>query len=214
MTLHRACSIIFLVLSPISFAAAQQPQSRNADIVAKHTIVMTEPPKKVPSGTVVDGPIMGNGDVGVAIGGLPQEQRFYIGKNDFWSQLVQDPMTVGGVQLSIPALDGASYREEEDLLNAEVRGTFTKAGVTVKTSSWVAATEHLLVTELKLESGADVEVHATLFPAGTVISNRSESIEIGREQHDKGRWYFNGLIDEVHLRSEERRVGKECRSRW
>ena len=199
MTLHRACSIVAFILFFVSYAAAQQPQSPSADIVSRQTIVMTQPPRNVPSGTVVDGPILGNGDVGVAIGGLPQEQRFYIGKNDFWSQMVQDPMTVGGVQLSIPALDGASYREEEDLLNAEVRGTFTKAGVTIKTSSWVAATENLLVSELKLESGADVEVHATLFPAGTAISNNNKSIEIGREQHEKGRWYFNGLIDEVHL---------------
>lgn len=198
MPLSRACSILLLTFSSISYVTAQQ-QSHSADIVARQTVVMTEPPRHVPSGTVVDGPVMGNGDVGVAIGGPPQEQRFYIGKNDFWSQLVQDPMTVGGVQLSIPALEGASYREEEDLLNAEVRGAFTKAGITVRTSSWVAATENLLVTELKLESGANVEVHATLFPTPTAISNNDKSIEIGREQHEKGRWYFNGLIDEVHL---------------
>ena len=34
---------------------------------------------------------------------------------------------------------------------------------------------------------------------GTAIADNDKSIEIGREQNGKGRWYFNGLIDEVHL---------------
>lgn len=48
----------------------------------------------------VDGPIMGNGDVGIAMGGPPEQQRFYIGKNDFWSQQAF-PLTVGGMQLTM-----------------------------------------------------------------------------------------------------------------
>lgn len=199
MTCDRACSLALLVATFGLYATAQVSKSQSEDVVARQTLVMTKPPQHVPSGTVVDGPLLGNGDVGVAIGGPPEDQRFYIGKNDFWSQMVQDPMTVGGVRLSIPSLDGASYREEEDLFSAEVRGTFSKAGVTVKTASWVAATENLLVTELSLESGTNVAVHATLFPAGTAIENNDKPIQLGREQHGDGRWYFNGLIDEVHL---------------
>jgi hypothetical protein len=107
--------------------------------------------------------VLGNGDMGVVIGGLPEDQRFYVGKNDFWSQVVQTPMTVGGIELRIPALTGATYQEEEDLFNAEVRGTFTKANLTVRTVSWVAANENLLVTEIQA-SGGSADVHATLFP--------------------------------------------------
>ena len=84
-------------------------------------------------------------------------------------------------------------------MKAEVRGTFiSSAGLTVKTSSWVAATENLLVTELESE-GPDAEVHARLFPAATAIVNNDKPIQIGREQNGKGRWFFNGLVDEVHL---------------
>lgn len=198
MTLRRVCLLVLLTLPVGLYSTGQQNQSQSANIVARQSLVLLHPPEHVPSGTVVDGPILGNGDVGVAIGGPPEDQRFYIGKNDFWSEVVQNPMTVGGVQLSIPALAGASYREEEDLYNADVRGRFAKAGLTVRTSSWVAATENLLVTELESEGG-NADVHVTLFPAGTAILNNDKPIQIGREQHGAGRWYFSGLIDEVHL---------------
>jgi alpha-L-fucosidase 2 len=195
---HSICSIIFLGVPAFLSVFAQQHDSQSAAIVTRQTLVMTKPPTHVPSGTVVDGPILGNGDVGVAIGGPPEDLRFYIGKNDFWSQQAS-PMTVGGVQLSIPALNGATYREEQDLFHAEVRGTFAKAGTIVKTTSWVAATENLFVTELQADGGSKVTIHAKLFPERTSIHNNDKPINIGREQHGRGRWYFTGLIDEVHL---------------
>jgi alpha-L-fucosidase 2 len=189
-----------LLLAPLFglSSAAQQSDSAIAAIVARQTMVMTKPPQRIPSGTVVDGPIMGNGDVGIAMGGPPEQQRFYIGKNDFWSQQAF-PLTIGGMQLTMPGLSGASYLEEEDLLHAEVRGTFKKAGTTVHTTSWVAATENLFVTKLEVDGGSSVKARAALFPVGASISNNDKPVNIGREQHGQGRWYFNGLIDEVHL---------------
>ncbi len=192
-SLFTLCAALSLIPSGAQEAAPGGPA-----IVARQTFVMTQPPKHVPSGTVVDGPILGNGDVGIAVGGPPEKQRFYIGKNDFWSQQAS-PMTVGGIELSIPELSGATYREEQDLLQAEVRGTFQKGSITLHTNSWVAATENLYVTELRNEGSSDLAVHATLFPAGTSLSDNDKHVNLGREQHDNGRWYFNGLIDEVHL---------------
>ena len=47
------------------------------------------------------------------------------------------------------------------------------------------------------------------------------SIVAGMQPCDSGKMFFNGqewkpqsMIDALHRRSEERRVGKECRSRW
>ena len=46
------------------------------------------------------------------------------------------------------------------------------------------------------------------------IYNSSEDFNIGAVESGAN-YYFDGLIDEVRVwRSEERRVGKECRSRW
>ena len=198
---HRRTKLSLLLLPIVCVTCLAQvklPDLNDTAIVGRQTVVMTKPPQHVPSGTVVDGPILGNGDVGVAIGGPPDHLQFYIGKNDFWSQQAS-PMTVGGIDLNIPALNGASYREEEDILNAETRGTFSTAGTTVKTRSWVAATENLFVTELQVTGNTDIVAHAAIFPTGTAIANNDRHVNIGREQHGNGRWYFNGLIDEVHL---------------
>ncbi|MBJ8193128.1 hypothetical protein JDS79_41040, partial [Bacillus cereus] len=52
--------------------------------MAKYNGIFKEPPRNVPSNNVVDGPIIGNGDVGVVISGLPERQRLWISKVDFW----------------------------------------------------------------------------------------------------------------------------------
>ncbi|UUZ78849.1 glycoside hydrolase family 95 protein [Paenibacillus sp. P26] len=48
--------------------------------------VFLQPPQHIPTGKWTDAPLLGNGDVGVAIGGGAEEQTLYIGKNDFWVQ--------------------------------------------------------------------------------------------------------------------------------
>ena len=58
----------------------------------------------------------------------------------------------------MPGLQGASYRQEQDMANAEVRGTFTKGGATIRTRSWVDANENLLVTALQCAGSQPVEV--------------------------------------------------------
>ena len=190
------CVLALFMTAPGLYA--QGERASGPDIVAKHTFVMTQPPQHVPTGTVVDGPILGNGDLGVALGGPPEDQRFYFGKNDFWSQQ-QSPMSVGGVALSIPDLAGASYRQEQDLSKAEVRGTFTKGSSTVHLRTWVGATENVMVTEMSLAGGGGIPVSLQLFPASTALKDNNKPVNLGREQHGNGRWYFSGLITDVHV---------------
>ena len=179
-------------------AAGMAQQPRGPDIVARHIFVMTAPPKLVPSFTVVDGPIPGNGDLGIAIGGSPEEQGFYFGKNDFWSQQ-QVVMSVGGLKLKIPDLAGASYRQEQDIRNGEVRGIFAKGGATVRMRTWAAATENLAVTELSVEGGSGVSATAMLFPEAITLKDNDKPVNLGREQTGNGRWYFEGLLDDVQV---------------
>ncbi|OCT15171.1 hypothetical protein A8709_13790 [Paenibacillus pectinilyticus] len=131
--------------------------------------VFVSPSMNLPTNYMPDSPLLGNGDVGVTIGGNPEEQIFYMGKNDFWAQpslgeteeqrrdrlLNEDGrrtgahiMTVGQITLQIPKLAGAEYLQEQDILNAEVRGTFKKDGLTLRMRSWVCAEKNVLVTEL------------------------------------------------------------------
>ncbi|MCX6880399.1 MAG: hypothetical protein NTW21_42325 [Verrucomicrobia bacterium] len=131
-----------------------------------YTAVFDAPPQHVPTSYMPDGPLLGNGDLGVAIGGPPQEQSFFLGKNDSWQCKPAKVISVGMVRLHVPALQQASYRQEQDLARAEVRGTFTKGDLTVRTRSWVAASENLLVTEISCQGPTAVTVSVDQSPGG------------------------------------------------
>ena len=125
-------------------------------IVCKHRGVFRGPPREVPTDKVVDGPILGNGDVGVVISGAPEAQRFWISKCDFWKakpgeRLGGGPKLIGGLDLSIPALAGAVYHAEQVLHEPEIRSTFRTAAGSVAMRCWVAASEDLLVIELSAD---------------------------------------------------------------
>ena len=66
--------------------AAAVPETQDPHIVDQHAAVFTAPPKNVPTGFMADGPLLGNGDMAVVMGGPPEEQQFFIGKNDFWGR--------------------------------------------------------------------------------------------------------------------------------
>ena len=121
-----------------------------ADIISKYKGVFEGPPRRVPASGHVDGPLLGNGDVGVVLSGAPEAQRFWISKCDFWKAGGggKGPRAIGGLDLRIPALAGAAYHAEQILYEAEVRGTFRTADGSVAIRSWVPASENLLVIEL------------------------------------------------------------------
>ena len=167
-----------------------------------YTAVFKAPPEHVPTPGMPDGPLLGNGDIGVVLGGPAEAQAFYIGKNDFWTRHPANAkvIPVGRVELNLPGLRGATYRQEQDLALAEVRGTFTKDDLTVRTRSWVDANENLLVTQVRCE-GAPVafSVRPSAGAAAAVPSQVSDTgkLNVGREQHGAARWYFAGEMADL-----------------
>ncbi|RAP76849.1 glycosyl hydrolase family 95 catalytic domain-containing protein [Paenibacillus montanisoli] len=123
----------------------------------KYKGIFNEPPKQVPSKKVVDGPIIGNGDIGVVLSGPPEQQRVWISKTDFWkSELIYtkgSPSLIGGIDIYIPELSGASYYSEQRLLDAKVVSTFRGAASTVTMTAWVSATDNAVVVELACVEG-------------------------------------------------------------
>jgi len=211
MTRRTAGALVggLVLLALGSPGEAEDPAAGDAArIVSRHTAVFTAPPRRVPTNKVVDGPILGNGDLGVALAGAAERQVFAISKNDFWSYTRRCVIAVGGLVMDCPALAGASYRQEQDILKAEVRGTFAAKGLTVRTRSWTPAGGGLLVTELSCtgKGAAAVTLRPYVGPAGGGGGRPARgrlggggAINIGREQHGRGRWYFNGLIDDVRI---------------
>lgn len=179
--------------------------SAGLKIVATHNAIIHAPPRHVPTTKIPDGPLLGNGDVGVVLAGPPQLQQFYIGKNDFWTNTPASAkvITVGRVEIAIPALKGASYRQVQDMALAEVRGTFSKGALTVHTRSWVDANANYLITELRSD-GLPVSVSVRLWGGEQAevpsrVADDGTPANIGRETYGGGRWYFDGDIAGVRI---------------
>ncbi len=168
--------------------------------------VFTEPPRKIPSDSSVDAPLLGNGDLLAALGGGPARLQFYINKNDLWVMSAQDgsrPQPLARLDLDIPALQGATYRVEQELSRAVTTGRFEKDGVRLALEAGVAATENLLWIRLSAEGGP-LRGRALLHLPGAggdaaagALSGGSGRVQLGREQYGGGRWYLDGALDEV-----------------
>ncbi len=151
-------------------------------LVSKGIVYFTEPPKRIPSDTVVDTPLLGNGDFGAAIAGDGAKQVFYLGKNDFWSlahlgETEQQRMdrllhkegrrsgtrirAAGWMELEIQDLKGASYHVEQDPYLAEVRGRFFREEYALECTSFLCARQNTLMVELKNTGSRPFEVHGS-----------------------------------------------------
>ena len=72
------------LLVPATALATDALQTKS---VPEHIAIFTSPPSRVPTRGMPDGPLLGNGDVGVVLAGPPEAQTFYLGKwRDFWSR--------------------------------------------------------------------------------------------------------------------------------
>ena len=119
-------------------------------IVSQISGVRTHAPGHAPANNFPDGPLLGNGSVGVAIQGRNTDHiAMYIGREDFWSVLRGRIMPVGRLSLSIPALRNGNYLTRENIGPADVVGNFTtNTGHDLQFKSWVATPENLLVMQL------------------------------------------------------------------
>ena len=123
--------------------------------VSKYKGVFTAPPKKVPTPKTPDGPIAGNGDIGIVYAGAPERQCFYLSKNDFWKSKPGYPeggvCLPGGLTIVVDALKGASYYAEQTIDNGTINSVFKKGNLTWKLKAWVPATDNMVVIELSAD---------------------------------------------------------------
>jgi len=154
-------------------------------LVEKGTAYLTRPPQRIPSDTVIDAPLLGNGDLGAAIGGDGAKQVFYLGKNDFWSQahlgetqqqrknrlLYKEGrrtgthiLAAGWLEVAIPQLEGCSYSAQQDPYLAEVRALYRKESACARYTSFLCAVQNTLVVELENEGKEPLDVRFYTMP--------------------------------------------------
>lgn len=138
-----------------------EPVSEVEQIVGKHIVRFVEPPKRIPSQTAVDAPLLGNGSTGVALSGTPEAQVLYVARNDFWrlrSALDESfPLVLGKIKLDMPQLKGASYQVEQRLVDAMTTACFTQDNLSVSYRVFVPATQDLLVMDLSMQGDGEVK---------------------------------------------------------
>jgi hypothetical protein len=130
--------------------------------VAQFQGVWSAPPSDLSGGETTDAPLMGNGDVGVAVGGSINDQTFYVGKNDFFSTASNSIQPLGRIVLALPGMAGASYHVVQDIAQAQVVGSYALGGDTVATTSWVSATEGMFVTSITVTGSSAQAATVTL----------------------------------------------------
>jgi Concanavalin A-like lectin/glucanases superfamily/Glycosyl hydrolase family 65 central catalytic domain len=184
------------ILLPILAAVGMAHAATGPEIVARHAITLNAPVGE-PTSFMPRGPLLGNGDVGVMQSGPAEQLVFYIGKNDFWSTKHNSVITVGQLRLFTPELQGAGFQTVTDMLQAEIRGTYTLGDAAMTSRSWVDAHRNLLCVELSNTGGKPLTItpHVIMGASAAVppkLQTNENAVKTGCEQHGGGRWFFNG----------------------
>jgi len=157
--------------------------------------------------TLMKGGYLGNGDLGVHLGGTRHALIYYLGKNGFHAgndvagfrsgddsapgPYKQHILNLARLTIEADregkALDGAdaavlvgaaeSYRVRQDLKNAEIRVACHMGGVPVRSHAYLAPTRNVLVLELSTTGGRALRVRAEL----SVIGNAHVSLGAGAD---------------------------------
>jgi alpha-L-fucosidase 2 len=155
-------SATFVTIEAGSALADSTTAAHAMRIAGQYQGTWTTPPTNLSSGQTQDGPMLGNGDVGVVEGGPINNHTFYVGKNDFFSSTTHAVKPLGRIVVSASGLSGSSYNVVQDIKNAEVRGTYTLNGQTLNTTSWTDANSNLFVTSFTLTGGGVQSIGITL----------------------------------------------------
>jgi len=167
MVANRACEmrsalpLLFLAIVLFGLASdcpAADGFSESQRIVSQYKAVFASPSKRLPAFHAVDSPITGNGDIGLTLNGPPERQRYWISKCDFWKSGPSfkqcGPSLIGGIDVSIKSLEGASYHVEQPLYEPVLASKFATPKGSVTIDAWVSATDSLVVLELAAHDAA------------------------------------------------------------
>ena len=149
--------IIYLIyfLLPFFLNSCQSISDQKSDkFLPSYKGTWHMPPTCTPNNKVPDGAINGNGDIGLVLGGKPEESILYFSKNDFWKAQNGYPnggvCYIGELHLSAPSLKNAAYEVQESIADATIDASYTqKDGSALHIRTWCSATQNTVVIELE-----------------------------------------------------------------
>jgi hypothetical protein len=168
---HVTIALFALGIGAFAQTAAPRAASAPADqAVAEKALQIvsdihgswTQMPGNIATARMTGGALIGNGSVGVAIGGSADQQEYYVGREDFWSVQRGKIMPVGRLQLTIPALQNATAQLQENIGPADVTASFAVGASQMKSHSWVDSTKNFFFVEMENPGATPLEVSAEM----------------------------------------------------
>ncbi len=192
--MNKTLMVLLAFCALPAFAAAQQPAALR--IVSHIAGVRTTPPRSAPSSEFPDGPLAGNGCLGLALQGRDTSRiDAYIGREDFWSQYRGRIMPVGSLRLHIPALRSGAYLTRQNIGAADITGDFSKTdGARLRFTVWTAQPQNMAVFELRNAGSIPLPVYASLRDAWNTPGAR------GMQGADKHALWLNTSPESVDAR--------------
>jgi len=152
---------IFIIVITLSSCHSVEKEMAVEAIIGRQKVVFPHPPSRIPVPHSVDAPFLGNGFTGIALSGHPEKQVYYIARNDFWrlkSSLNQSyPAVLGKLEISIPALKGATYLVEQNLYEAKTHSTFVNKERLVQITSYVSATQDMMIIQVNYTGPGEIK---------------------------------------------------------
>jgi hypothetical protein len=180
-----ACGLLLLGgcrPTPSQNLAPANARAEREIYAGRYKALFTAPPQKVPTAKTPDGPLAGNGDIGLTLGGSPDKLSLYLGKNDFWRAYPVYPgggiALPGGLDLAIADLVGATYYAEQIPDKAAIRGRFEKGGLQVNLHAWVTATHNTMVAELTANKACRVKLNLWAPQGNTSVNQEGQTGEV------------------------------------
>lgn len=120
----------------------------------KHTVVITDPPKRSGKQAIPDGALAGNGDLSVILGTYENGLRVYVAKCDLWHADEHDKVKggikpLGYVDFSIPNNLYSKYYVEQRMDTAELYCKFGDNKNAVEIKIFVPANENNVIFEIQ-----------------------------------------------------------------
>ena len=198
ISLTIAC-VVFVACSR-SLAETGKMEAQTKRIVSQYKAIIPNPGKGTPSKTIVNAPLLGNGDMGVCIGEIDNGYRYWLCKNDFWKLTDRTdsggPRVFGGLDVKLPEC-GGGWPAEQNLYDAVTKSAFVsgKHAGQVAVRSWVAATENMLVVELTA-SDRDANIEMNLW-----VQEGNES-EAAHDANSDVQWATRKFTKDVRITTE------------
>ncbi|MGI9456212.1 MAG: glycosyl hydrolase family 95 catalytic domain-containing protein, partial [Aeoliella sp.] len=150
----------------------------------------TEPWDDVTCRTLHGGAYLGNGDLGVHLGGTEHALVYYLGKNGFhagnnisgargkgkWTQHILN-LALLTIEKSAGADSGDTYRVTQDLKHSEILAECSMAGASVQTRGYLSPSRNWFVLELSTDSGRDIPLQARLAVIGNNYVAKNAGVE-------------------------------------